>query len=63
MAVGVVLWLFALFVLRIMAKNDPDLRKVYLRHLRYKRYYAATPSAFKVWRTSADTRLKDPWKR
>ena len=33
--VGIVLWFGALFVLRIMAKSDPKLRHVYLRHRRY----------------------------
>ena len=30
-----------LFLLRLMAKSDPQMRSVYLRHRRYKAYYAA----------------------
>ena len=33
---GVALWIFALFALRLMAKHDPQLRRMYLRQLRYK---------------------------
>ena len=33
---GLVLWFFALFVFRLMAKADPRMRDVYLRHIRYK---------------------------
>ena len=44
---GVVLWSAALYLLRLMAKNDPQLRQVYLRHRRYRAFYAAHSSAFK----------------
>ena len=40
-ATGVALWMVALFVLRLMAKADPRMRYVYLRQLRYRRYYPA----------------------
>ncbi len=43
---GIVLWIFALFVLRLMAKDDPQLRHVYLRHRRYKTYYPARSTPF-----------------
>jgi type IV secretory pathway TrbD component len=33
---GIVMWFFALFTLRLMAKNDPQLRHVYLRQMQYK---------------------------
>ena len=36
---GLLLWLCSLYVLRLMAKADPQLRFVYLRHRRYQRYY------------------------
>lgn len=32
---GLTLWVFSLFVLRLMAKADPLMRFVYLRHIRY----------------------------
>lgn len=42
---GICLWFGALFVFRLMAKSDPAMRKVYLRHRKYKDYYKpkATP--------------------
>jgi len=45
---GIVLWVFALFVLRLMAKHDPKLRHVYLRHRCYRRYYPARSTPFKI---------------
>jgi type IV secretory pathway TrbD component len=33
---GLVLWLGALFACRLMAKSDPKMRFVYLRHRKYK---------------------------
>lgn len=43
---GVILWSFALYVLRLMAKNDPQLRQVYLRHRKYRMYYAPRSTPF-----------------
>ena len=43
---GIALWTFALFALRLMAKNDPHLRHVYLRQYRYKKYYPARSTPF-----------------
>jgi len=40
-ATGIALWLVVLYLLRKMAKADPLMRHVYLRQLRYGRYYAA----------------------
>ena len=37
----------ALFALRLMAKADPKLRHVYLRHRRYKPYYPARSTPFR----------------
>jgi len=44
---GITLWFCALFVLRLMAKADPKLRHVYLRHRRYKPYYPARSTPFR----------------
>jgi len=44
---GVVLWFFALFVLRLMAKSDSKMRSVYLRHRRYQSYYPARSTPFR----------------
>ncbi|WP_430231251.1 conjugal transfer protein TrbD [Nitrosomonas communis] len=48
LAYGIILWVFTLFALRLMAKNDPQLRQVYLRHRRYRKYYAARSTPFRV---------------
>jgi type IV secretory pathway TrbD component len=46
--IGIVLWFGALFVARLMAKSDPQLRHVYMRHRRYAEYYAARSTPFRV---------------
>lgn len=45
---GLCLWLCALFVLRLMAKADPQMRPVYLRHRQYARYYPARSTPFRI---------------
>lgn len=45
---GVALWIISLFLLRLMAKADPKMRSVYLRHRRYRAYYAARSTPFRV---------------
>ncbi len=44
---GLVLWFGALYLLRTMAKSDPKMRKVYLRALKFKRYYPARSTPFR----------------
>lgn len=44
---GLLLWFGALFACRLMAKSDPKLRRVYLRHRRYKAYYRARSTPFR----------------
>jgi len=39
--IGLVFWLSSVTVLSRMGKADPILRQVYLRHLRYRAFYAA----------------------
>lgn len=46
-AYGLFLWFGALFVLRLMARADPQLRYVYLRHRLYKSYYPARSTPFR----------------
>jgi type IV secretory pathway TrbD component len=46
--VGLLLWFAALYLCRLMAKSDPKLRFVYMRHRRYKPYYAARSTPFRV---------------
>ncbi len=41
-----VIWLVLSTSLRMMAKKDPIMTKIYKRHLRYAKYYRAKPSAF-----------------
>ena len=43
---GVILWSFALYALRLMARSDPQLRQVYLRHRLYRTYYPARSTPF-----------------
>jgi type IV secretion system protein VirB3 len=44
---GVVLWFAAVYVCRLMARKDPQLRRVYLRHRLYCRYYPARSTPFR----------------
>ncbi len=37
-------------VLRSLAKADPEMRKVYLKHIKYKEYYPAQSTPFKMER-------------
>ncbi len=37
--VGSIVWFVSLSICRMMAKIDPHLVRVYLRHLKYKNYY------------------------
>jgi len=42
-AIGVGFWLVALAVLQRMAKHDPELSRVYIRHVNKRIYYPAHP--------------------
>jgi type IV secretion system protein TrbD len=44
---GVILWFSSLFLLRLMAKSDPKMRAVYMRHRLYKGYYPARSTPFR----------------
>lgn len=46
--IGVALWFASLWMLRLMAKADPKLRFVYLRQRRYRPYYPARSTPFRV---------------
>ena len=50
--IGLFLWLSALYVFRLMAKADPKMRFVYLRHIKYKSYYPARSTPFRENTTS-----------
>ncbi|MCZ7497275.1 conjugal transfer protein TrbD [Agrobacterium tumefaciens] len=45
--VGIAVWIVIVGALRIMAKADPMMRKVYIRHISYKPYYKATTSPWR----------------
>ena len=45
---GLVLWLGIIALLRMMARQDPLMRRVYGRHIRYRNVYRPTSSP---WRT------------
>lgn len=44
---GIGVWIVIVGLLRMMAKSDPLMRKVYLRHISYKPYYRATTSPWR----------------
>lgn len=45
--VGTALWFICLHFLRQMAKVDPNMSKVYIRHLQYGTYYPARSTPFR----------------
>lgn len=45
--VGILLWFAALYLCRQMAKADPKLRPVYLRHRKYQKYYPPRSTPFR----------------
>jgi type IV secretion system protein VirB3 len=55
---GIGLWVVSLFVFRLMAKSDPKMRFVYLRHRRYKDYYPARSTPFRLNTTSQEAQYK-----
>lgn len=44
---GVLVWLAGLVLLRMMAKADPLMRQVYIRHIRYRAYYPAHATPYR----------------
>ena len=44
--IGTVIWLFGMWGLRGMAKADPLMRNVYLRHIKYAQHYDAKSGPF-----------------
>jgi type IV secretion system protein VirB3 len=45
-ALGIMSWTVIVAALRRMAKSDPMMRRVYLRHIRYRPVYRATSTPF-----------------
>ena len=44
---GISVWFVALFLLRLLAKSDTQMRHVYLRHRKYQRFYGARSTPFR----------------
>ena len=44
---GVAVWTVIVGLLRMMAKSDPLMRKVYIRHISYRSYYRPTASPWR----------------
>lgn len=45
--VGIAIWMVVIGLLRMMGKADPLMRKVYLRHIRYRSRYRPTASPWR----------------
>ena len=45
--VGFLLWTIVLGILRMMAKADPAMRRVYMRHVGYRQHYRPTSSPWR----------------
>ncbi|TNM59842.1 conjugal transfer protein TrbD [Aliirhizobium smilacinae] len=48
-AVGFTIWVVVVGLLRMMAKADPLMRQVYLRHMRYRSHYRPTSSPWRKY--------------
>lgn len=44
---GVAVWIGIVGILRMMAKADPMMRQVYLRHIRYRPHYRPTSTPWR----------------
>ena len=55
---GTMLWFGALFACRRMAKADPQMRFVYMRHRRYRSYYPARSTPFRTNSSSQGRQYK-----
>jgi len=55
---GIFLWVFALYALRLIAKSDPRMRQVYLRHRRYVEYYPARSTPWRENTSSQERQYK-----
>jgi len=44
---GVAIWIFIVGLLRVMAKSDPLMRRVYIRHISYKPHYKPTSAPWR----------------
>jgi len=60
---GLVIWFGGLWAARLMAKSDPLLRGVYIRHRGYRPYYAARSTPFRLNSRSQRKRYNEPGKK
>ena len=60
--VGVLFWFLAVYLLRLMAKHDPKLRNIYMRHRLYKSYYPPLSSPWRNNPESQGKQYRDPWR-
>jgi type IV secretory pathway TrbD component len=44
---GMAIWIVVIAALRMMAKADPLMRQVYVRHMRYRAHYLPTSSPWR----------------
>ncbi len=44
--IGIIVWIAIVGILRKMAKVDPFMSKIYLRHIQYKSFYSASSTPF-----------------
>ncbi|NQY73241.1 MAG: VirB3 family type IV secretion system protein [Candidatus Margulisbacteria bacterium] len=47
MVIGIGIWFAITAILRLMAKFDPVLSKIYIRHIKYRAYYPAKSTPFR----------------
>lgn len=46
---GVAVWIVVIGLLRMLAKSDPLMRQVYIRHISYKPFYKPTTSPWRKY--------------
>jgi type IV secretion system protein VirB3 len=46
---GVAVWIVIVGALRMMAKSDPLMRQVYIKHISYRPHYKPTPSPWRKY--------------
>lgn len=44
---GIIVWIVVVAALRMMAKADPMMRRIYIRHISYKPIYRATSTPWR----------------
>ena len=47
LAIGIAIWIVVIGALRVMAKTDPMMRQVYVRHVGYRQTYRPTSTPWR----------------